>query len=314
MTNSKLLLNCVIGGLLTVSAFAKIERSVEKTFPATTPGVVSAKTHGGDIDINVQPGATSVRVVAKQVIDARTDADADELLAKRTLEIVQTGNEVRAQFGLGEKTSRWSFTGRQPVVVHFEITVPPSYSAELSTSGGEIEVGDLEGSVKANTSGGDIELGRIGGTVNASTSGGDIDLDGHVTEAKLTTSGGDIHVQESAAPLSVSTSGGDVTIDAVRDRVRASTSGGNVRANFLGSIKESASLETSGGSISVTVPLAAAFRLDASTSGGSVKGKDLSLTADRGALGKNRVEGDVNGGGTTVKLRTSGGDIRVDSK
>ncbi|HRE81787.1 MAG TPA: hypothetical protein PLN52_12095, partial [Opitutaceae bacterium] len=64
----------------------------------------------------------------------------------------------------------------------------------------------------------------------------------------------------------------------------------------------------------VTFPRTAAFSLNAATSGGSVKSKELSIQAKRGELGKRFLEGDVNGGGQTVKLETRGGNIRVDYK
>jgi hypothetical protein len=53
------------------------------------------------------------------------------------------------------------------------------------------------------------------------------------------------------------------------------------------------------------------FKLDASTSGGDVDAEGLTLTIEKGGVGKSKLIGDVNGGGPRLKLRSSGGDIKV---
>lgn len=300
--------------LIASTCLAKVERSLEKSFPAQGIEKISVRSYGGDIEIRTVPGATSVSVVATQIIDAKTNQAADGIAAAHKLELTQNGNEIQARFGFGDKAGRWTGKGKQPMVVDFQITVPSSVSVELMTSGGGIEVGDLEGSVRAETNGGDIDLGSIGGPISVSTSGGDIALDGHRAEARLSTSGGDIDVSDSRAPLHASTSGGDITIDSAWSRVHAKTSGGDVKAHLQAPLTDSISLETSGGEIVVTFPRAAAFSLNASTSGGSIKSKELSIQTKRGALGKRSLEGDVNGGGQAVRLETRGGNIRLEYK
>jgi DUF4097 and DUF4098 domain-containing protein YvlB len=71
-------------------------------------------------------------------------------------------------------------------------------------------------------------------------------------------------------------------------------------------------LETSGGGITVGVPGAAAFNLDASTSAGHVN-CDLPVTAS-GDKDRSNLRGAVNGGGKTVFLRTSAGSIHIEKE
>ena len=61
--------------------------------------------------------------------------------------------------------------GRAPL---FRLTVPRQHDLELSTSGGGIEVGDLQGRVSAQTSAGSLSFGHIEGPIEGKTSGGSI--------------------------------------------------------------------------------------------------------------------------------------------
>jgi hypothetical protein len=66
--------------------------------------------------------------------------------------------------------------------------------------------------------------------------------------------------------------------------------------------------------VKATVAATTGFRLDASTSGGSVQAAGLTITIEQGGLKKSRLAGAVNGGGPSLKLRSSGGDIVVESR
>ena len=61
----------------------------------------------------------------------------------------------------------------------------------------------------------------------------------------------------------------------------------------------------------MTVELASDLRfdVDAKTSGGQVR-TDLPLSV-RGTVSKTKVQGELNGGGPKLVLRTSGGSIRI---
>jgi hypothetical protein len=295
------------------SAQGRIERTVEKTFTVTGPGTVRIETHGGRI--RVAPGTGSVvTVTALQKIKADSEAEADQLLKKLELTFDQSGNDVSASAKYESRPSGFRFGSWPPVNVEFAVTVPASYSADVRTSGGPIDIGDLSGKINARTSGGPIKLGKMGGEVDAHTSGGSITLDEARGSVELKTSGGNITVGRVAGPADLSTSGGAIRIDSVESAVRAHTSGGSIRAGIVGPLKEDCILSTSGGGVSVTVDKIAAFRLDASTSGGGVDADGLTLTLESGRVGRGKLSGSVNGGGPLLKLRSSGGNIAVRSR
>jgi|CZKI01.1.fsa_nt_gi hypothetical protein len=299
---------CILAAF-TASASAKIERVVEKSFQVQSGVHLTVSTSGGEI--RVVPSSDSVvKVVAKEHIRASSEADADAILQKLDLVIEQRGNEVVATASYKDGVG-FHFGGWPPVQVDFVVTVPRRASVDLKTSGGDIFVGDLDGAVRARTSGGEIDLGKIGADIDASTSGGDVRLAEGGGAVRLSTSGGNISAGRVAGPADLRTSGGDVKIDAVENTVSAHSSGGDVRAVFAGPLKGDCLLSTSGGEVRATVGERVGFRLDAATSGGDVNAAGITITIERGGMGKSTLSGSVNGGGPVLKLRTSGGDIVV---
>ena len=292
------------------SAFAKIERVVEKTFTVQPGGTLKVETSGGGIAVESGAGDT-VKVVAKEVIRADSDAEADALLKDLTLTIEQQGNDVVAKAKYASTPLDFHFGSWPPVQVSFVVTVPARYHSDLHTSGGSIKVGDLAGNVLARTSGGGIRIGQIDGTVDARTSGGDVRLDSCTGDTKLSTSGGGIRAERIVGKADLRTSGGGISVKLVENALQAQTSGGGVEAAIAGALKGDCLLSTSGGSVRVAVDKTAAFRLDAATSGGDVHAPGLTIRIENGGLGKSRLVGDVNGGGPLLKLRTSGGGIDV---
>ncbi len=305
---TRLLAAGLLAGLPLVAS-AKIERTVEKTFAVQPGGTLRVETQGGDIRV-VAGAGESVRIVARQRFPrADTEAEADEILRDLTFELTQEGNDVSVLTKTSRSLSGFNWGNR--VQIDFTITVPTRYSTDLRTSGGDITVASLTGTLAARTSGGDIELARIDGKISASTSGGDITLTEGTEQARLRTSGGNIRVGKIAGAADIETSGGDIEVTAAGSSLQASTSGGDVRATFEGGLPADASLSSSGGDIVARLAKATPFQLDASTSGGNVDATGLTITIERGGVGKNRLVGAVNGGGPLLKLRTSGGDIQI---
>lgn len=301
-----------LGALLVTPAAlqAKITRLVEKSFTVQPGGNFKATTQGGDIIVKTADVST-VQIKAKQVVRASTEQEADEILSKLTLTMEQTGNDVTAEAKYEKRPSGSWFSNWPPVSVSFEVTVPTNYNLNLNTSGGDIRAASIQGNVRARTSGGDLTFERVQGEIDAHTSGGDIVLKEGTARAKLGTSGGDIEVDRAGGPTEVSTSGGDITINSVTQLLSATTSGGNVRATLTEPLKQDTVLSTSGGDVRVHIVKDAGFELDASTSGGDVRAEGVTIKIAKGGVGKSRLAGTVNGGGPRLKLRSSGGDITV---
>jgi hypothetical protein len=312
----KIHLTLLTAGLLAIApiaAHAKIERTVEKSFSVQPGGLLTVETQGGDIRI-LTGSEPTVKVVAKQKIRASSESEADEILQKLTLTIEPQPDGVLAASKYEKGSAGFHWGSWPPVQVDFTVTVPANYNVNLKTSGGDVKVADLAGKVRARTSGGNISLGKISGEVDAGTSGGDVSLNEGAAAVKLSTSGGNIRVERAVGPTDLGTSGGDISIKSVENTLHASTSGGNVTAGIAGALKGDCKLGTSGGRVRVTVDKGAAFDLNASTSGGDVEAAGLTITIEKGGSGKSRLAGKVNGGGPQLRLRSSGGDVIVQTR
>jgi hypothetical protein len=309
-TSLRLLMTAGLLSASILTAHARIERVVEKSFSVDGAGLLKVETYGGAIRV-LPTNDNAVRVTARQRINASTDAEADELLQRLELTLEQHGNDVHLAAKYEKRPSAFRWGNWPPVHVDFEVRVPAAYATELNTSGGGITVGDLGGKAVVRTSGGAIKLGKMGASVDARTSGGSITLGEAAGPVTLRTSGGHISVGAVKGSADLSTSGGGISVDSVASLLRAHTSGGSIRANITGPLSEECSLSTSGGSVRVTVDKAAAFRLDASTSGGGVDVDGLALMADKISKNRGQLAGMVNGGGPLLKLRSSGGGISV---
>jgi len=313
MKSHALILTAGLLALTPFTAHAKIERVVEKTFTVQPGGLLHVETQGGNVKV-LTSNDNVVKVVATEKIHDSTDAEADELLKKLTLTIEQKDGGVSAESQYEKHMPGMHWGSWPPVQVDFTVTVPTNYNVDLKTSGGDVTVDDLQGKVHARTSGGDIKLGKISGDIDAGTSGGNVKLEEGSATVKLGTSGGDVKVGRAVGPTDLETSGGNIDIKSVENTLHASTSGGNVSAGIAGALKGDCKLSTSGGRVRVTVDKAVAFDLDASTSGGDVEAEGLTITIEKGGVGRSKLAGKVNGGGPVLKMRSSGGDIIVQTR
>jgi putative adhesin len=178
----------------------------------------------------------------------------------------------------------------------------------VRTSGGSLRAEEIDGAVEGTTSGGSIRMRDVSGDTIARTSGGGIDISGVRGSLEATTSGGGIDIDTVSGDLRASTSGGGVEVRGAGGRVEAHTSGGPVTVRFAAGNKSGGELTTSGGGVRTEVDPAVALTIDASSSGGNVQA-DLPVTVQ--GTTRNSLRGDINGGGALLRLRSSGGGVRI---
>ncbi|OQX95011.1 hypothetical protein B6I21_07635 [candidate division KSB1 bacterium 4572_119] len=307
-----------------VSHAKEYEDTIKKSFRVKPGQLFYLKSDMGSVDV----GSWDKREVRLVVIKkARVSSKREAMRAFDDLEIRfdqnRQGVNVIAEY-TGEK--RW-FSGRRKLRVRFEVMVPREFDLDINTAGGSISVEDLAGKIMLHTSGGSISVGKIDGPVNAKTSGGSIKVRGSNGDIDVHTSGGSISIGETTGSIDAETSGGSITLDRVDGDTRVHTSGGGLKLNNLsGNVQGSTSggsiyaeltknidsdcyLKTSGGGITVYLPRNISVEIDAHTSGGSVT-TDFPITI-KGKVKRNLLYGKINNGGPLLKLRTSGGGIRI---
>ena len=188
-------------------------------------------------------------------------------------------------------------------------------SAE-SGGGSVVVVSGLQGAV-LETGGGSIEVERCAGHVKASTGGGSVDLGDIGGPAEIETGGGSIRLTSAKGPVRAETGGGSIDLNGVPS-ARAETGAGPIVAKFVASSGGPADslLETSAGDITVYLAPNLNITIRASievANGHSIRSDfpEIRVTTEGGDYGPKTVtaEGNLNGGGPVLKVRTATGDI-----
>ena len=172
-------------------------------------------------------------------------------------------------------------------------------AASVETGGGSIEVRQCNGKVKVSTGGGSIDLGDIGGSAEIETGGGSI----HLTSAK-----GHVHAE---------TGGGGIELNGVPS-AHAETGAGGIVVKLVktGAERNDSILETAAGDITVYIASDVTISVRANVDLGNghriiSEFPDIHISSEGGPYGPKTLtaEGNLNGGGPVLKIRTTTGDI-----
>jgi DUF4097 and DUF4098 domain-containing protein YvlB len=314
-TGKAILASLALGLVLSVPAALATDSRLEKTLKLDPGGEFLVDTDLGRVTIT-GASASGVRLVvtARRELDDLLRFDYEEGSGRAT---------IRAR----KRHSDWGFSFSRGNDVRFEIEIPAQTTvkvhtsggaiylsgtrgpANLDTSGGGIEVRDLQGDLDANTSGGSIKVRDIHGKAKLDTSGGGIEAVNVEGTLHAETSGGSIHTDRIAGDMKLHTSGGGIHIREASGRVEADTSGGSIDAEFSRGNARGGSLESSGGGITVAVDPTVGLAIDAH--GNSVS-SDVPLTV-QGEFSRGSLRGNLGPGGEKLRLRTSGGSVRIRS-
>jgi len=205
----------------------------------------------------------------------------------------------------------------------------------LHTGGGSIEVRHANGKVVAETGGGSVEIQsgaqgatietgggsvqvrQCNGKVKVSTGGGSVDLSDIGGPAELETGGGNIHLTSAKGHVHAETGGGGIELYDVPS-ARAETGGGGITVKLVntGGERNDSDLETGAGDITVYIAADVAINVRASVDMGNGHRitsdfSDIHISSEGDKWGPKSLtaEGKLNGGGPTVKVHTSSGDI-----
>jgi DUF4097 and DUF4098 domain-containing protein YvlB len=244
-------------------------------------GRVEGETGGGSIHLDDIGGAISVETGGGNI-------DVGTVGGELTLRT--GGGSIKVDSAKGKINAE---TGGGSVVV-----VSGMQGAVLETGGGSIEVHRCSGSLKVTTGGGSIELGEIAGP------------------AEIETGGGSIRLNSATGAVRAETGGGSITLNGV-PAARAETGAGGIVAKFIsGTDRTDSVLETSAGDITVYLApnLGITIRASIELANGHRIRSDFSeirVTTEGGEWGPGTAtaEGSLNGGGPTLKVRTTTGDI-----
>jgi DUF4097 and DUF4098 domain-containing protein YvlB len=112
-----------------------------------------------------------------------------------------------------------------------------------------------------------------------------------------------------ASVVQAATTNGNVEVS-TSEWVSASTTNGGIKVS-MGSAKWTGELKvrTTNGSVEVTMPGSAEFRVDAATTNGGIQ-TDFPVTV-QGSFNSKELSGTVGGGGRELKVTTTNGGIKL---
>ncbi len=228
-----------------------------KSFKIEAGKMLTLSTDGGDVEITPWH---------RNEIEVKVYGNEN---AKEKYDFYFSGNDQSVNIK-GERKKKWDFFSN--LRLKYQIRVPTAFNMKISTAGGDIKVGGVDGNIVLNTSGGDIWADRVQGKLHLNTSGGDVKIFSKDASIKATTSGGDISLEYTGENRGIE-------------------------------------LRTSGGDIDILLP--AEFNADAelSTSGGDISCNFKINNVEK--MSRTKIIGKINSGGNKLIGSTSGGDIRV---
>ncbi len=244
-------------------------------------GRVEGETGGGSIHLDDIGGVISAETGGGSIDVGTVGGDLTLRTGGGSIKVVSAKGKINAETGGGSVR-----------------VVSGMQGAVLETGGGNIEVERCSGPLRVTTGGGSIELGEIAGP------------------AEIETGGGSIRLSSATGAVRAETGGGSITLNGV-PAAKAETGAGGIVAKFVSSGERADSvLETSAGDITVYLAPTLNITIRASielANGHRIRSdfSEIRVTTEGGEWGPGTAtaEGNLNGGGPVLKVRTTTGDI-----
>src|SRR5690242_14786375 len=265
-------------------------------------GTAFFKTQGGNI-ITGHIGGTGVREVSRGRPIAKLETE---------------GGHIKVMGVTGDLAA---FTGGGHINVG-DITG----DASLRSGGGHIRAWQIGGRADLETVGGNITVGKAASFVSVRTGGGQIDFGEVKGSVRAQTAGGGIHVIYVSGPMEVESNGGSICLTGASGAVQAATSGGSITAwinpnaragNGPVHLEAPSQLASGTGDIIVYLPRNLAANIDAFVANGTEhyieadSALHMIMQGPMNGIGQVHAMAILNGGGAPLKLRTTGGKIRL---
>ncbi len=256
----------------------------ERTLKVTGPVLLGVDTGSGNIHVTAGP-VDSVHIVGHVhtgggFFSGGSSASAEDrvkrVVANPPLNVA--GNIISLGHNFNENN----------ISIDYDITAPRGTDLRAGSGSGDVRVTDLGGPVELKTGSGNVEAAGLSDRVSLETGSGEI-------KASML----------SARDVKAQTGSGNITLANVQSGLWAHTGSGDVKVS--GKPLAPWKLETGSGSVTADTE-GAAMSLNATTGSGDLHydGTLSGITS-----GRDRLAGNVNGGGPAVRINTGSGDIRV---
>src|SRR5215472_6870806 len=189
----------------------------------------------------------------------------------------------------------------------------------LESGGGAIVVERVAGKLIVKTGGGKVHIGTSG-PATIETGAGNVEVNKCAGDLTATSGGGNLNFGDIGGSLKAETGGGSVRVGSAQGFVKIMTGGGAITAQFVGGRNQfrESYLHTTLGNIVVYLPRDLGVDVHASTELASGSGinsafKGIAISSEGGQYGPKSMfgEGQLNGGGPILRLRTTVGQIDI---
>jgi DUF4097 and DUF4098 domain-containing protein YvlB len=225
-----------------------------------------------EVAVDTNDGDVEVATGSSQQVRVRVTAQGWKINKDLTVTGAQSGNRVEIKLHRDDKVC----IGFCFQSIRVEVTVPRESDLDLRSRDGNLRVNDVRGNLQLESNDGDIRLRNAEGLLHANTHDGNVSIDGRFDLLNIRTGDGNIDAKVSAGQ----------------------------------SPQPGWTLRTSDGNIRLTLPDNFAADLNAHTGDGSIR-VDFPMTKS-GSTEEHTARGKINGGGISIDLQTSDGDVRVE--
>ena len=267
---------------------AKIETGGGNVNATGIAGRVELSSGGGNIHLDDIGGDVTAETGGGTIEVGKVEGNLNLQTGGGNIKIASAKGDIKAESGGGSVVVLSGLQG-----------------AVLETSAGSIRVDKCSGTVKATTGGGSVDLGEIGGPAEIETGAGSIRLASAKGRVRAQTGGGSIQL-DGATSVQAETAAGGIIVKLLSSNGAGNGAGGH----------NNSTLETSAGDITVYLAndLAISIRAEVEIANGHTIRSDFSdihVSTEGGPWGPKTVtaEGQLNGGGPVLKVRTNSGNV-----
>jgi Putative adhesin len=268
--------------LISIPALAQASgHDWQKTYAVSGSPSLTIETADSGLEIGSCGDCKEIRVAVHATRD----------LNEYRLEEHQEGDHVF--FSFKEKPHVGMFNWRNENGTKVTVETPAHLDLDAGTADGNLVARGLNGNLQVHAGDGSVMLEDVNGAL------------------RLKTSDGNVTIRRAKGTLEARGSDGHMSVDGDFSAVQIHTSDGNLDLALAEGSKLNAAsrVESSDGSVHISVPSTLAADVDVSTSDGHVD-CNLPLTMDHYDSGHS-LHGRLNGGGTPLSIHTSDGNVRI---
>jgi|GEM_PF-1486288 len=297
-------------------AHAIVDRVVDRQFPvpAHTLASIDVETFYGAIKITTTADPV-IHVVAHEAIEADNDAEADRQLRDLDLQIAgvsESGAQKVTVRSAYRRSVHWSWEKWPPLGLSFEIEIPARCQVRIVSREGAITVPAVRGDVDVRAQNGDVFLGAVAGNAAVKSGLGNVTVTSCTGSLAIDARSGNVSVGRLQGEAKIDAVGGTIEIQASHGSLAVHGDGSDVRVGFVYPIRGDADVFASGGDVEASFESTVKANLDVHASSfGQVRIRELQLATSSGHAGDAHVVGTLGGGGPLLKIRASGGNVRL---